>query len=328
MRRREFITLLGGAAAAWPLGARAQQPSMPVIGLLYAVSAEEWAERTAAMRQGLNGSGFVEGRNVAIEYRWADGHFDRLPAMAADLVDRKVAVILAGGSTVATKAAMAATRSIPIVFTAGIDPVTAGFVASLNKPGGNVTGVALFVSELGSKRLELLHELIPTAKKIALLVNPRNPEMSKFDIETGQTAARRLGLEIIVVDGGTEGDIERAFAIAVQQRAAALQVGSDAFFQNQPKQIAALALRHAMPTISPSPEEATAGSLMSYGADPIDVYRQAGIYVGRILKGEKPGDLPVVLPTKFKLTINLKTAKALGLTIPESFLLRADRMIE
>jgi putative ABC transport system substrate-binding protein len=270
----------------------------------------------------------LKGRNVAIEYRWADGHFDRLPAMAADLVGRKVAVILAGGSTVATKAAMAATRSIPIVFTAGIDPVTAGFVASLNKPGGNVTGVALVVSELGSKRLELLHELIPTAKKIALLVNPRNPEMSKFDIETGQTAARRLGLEIIVVDGGTEGDIERAFAIAVQQRAAALQVGSDAFFQNQPKQIAALALRHAMPTISPSPEEATAGSLMSYGADPIDVYRQAGIYVGRILKDEKPGDLPVVLPTKFKLTINLKTAKALGLTIPESFLLRADRMIE
>jgi len=186
MQRRAFITLLGGVAAAWPLGAQAQQPSMPVIGLLYAVSAEEWAERTAAMRQGLNGSGFVEGRNVAIEYRWADGHFDRLPAMAADLVGRKVAVILAGGSTVATKAAMAATRSIPIVFTAGIDPVTAGFVASLNKPGGNVTGVALVVSELGSKRLELLHELIPTAKKIALLVNPRNPEMSKLISKPGR----------------------------------------------------------------------------------------------------------------------------------------------
>jgi putative tryptophan/tyrosine transport system substrate-binding protein len=221
MRRRGFIGLIGGAAA-WPVTARAQQPSMPVIGLLYAVSAEEWADRTAAMRQGLNESGFVEGRNVAIEYRWADGHLDRLPAMAADLVGRKVTVILAGGSSVATQAAMAATRSIPIVFTAGIDPVTAGFVASLNKPGGNVTGVALVVSELGSKRLELLHELIPTAKKIALLVNPRNPEVSKFDIETGQTAARRLGLEIIVVDGGTEDDIERAFAIAVQQRAAAL----------------------------------------------------------------------------------------------------------
>jgi putative ABC transport system substrate-binding protein len=301
---------------------------MPVIGLLYAVSAEEWADRTAAMRQGLNESGFVEGRNVAIEYRWADGHLDRLPAMAADLVGRKVAVILVGGSVVATRAAMAATQSIPIVFTTGVDPVIAGLVTSLNKPGGNVTGVSLVIGELGSKRLELLHELIPTAKKIALLVNPRNPETSKFDIEIGQTAARRLGLEIIVVDGGTKDDIERALAIAVQQRAAALQIGSDAFFQNSREQIAALALRHAMPTISSTSEEATTGSLMSYGADPIDVYRQAGIYLGRILKGEKAADLPVMLPTKFNLTINLKTAKTLGLTIPESFLLRADRVIE
>jgi putative tryptophan/tyrosine transport system substrate-binding protein len=329
MQRRAFITVLGGVAAAWPLGARAQQPSMPVIGLLYAVSAEEWADRTAAMRQGLNESGFVEGRNVAIEYRWAGGRLDRQPAMAADLVGRKVAVILVGGSTVATQAAMAATKSIPIVFTAGVDPLIAGFVASLNKPGGNVRGVALVVGgELESKRLELLHELIPTAVKIALLVNPHNPVMSKFDSEGGQTAARRLGLDIIVVAGGTENEIEEAFAIAVQQRVAALQIGSDAFFQNQREQIAALALRHAMPTMSSTPEEATAGSLMSYGADPIEVYRQAGIYVGRILKGEKPADLPVVLPTKFKLTINLKTAKALGLTIPESFLLRADRVIE
>jgi putative ABC transport system substrate-binding protein len=292
------------------------------------VSAEEWADRTAAMRQGLNESGFVEGRNVAIEYRWADGHLDRLPAMAADLVGRKVAVILVGGSVVATRAAMAATQSIPIVFTTGVDPVIAGLVTSLNKPGGNVTGVSLVIGELGSKRLELLHELIPTAKKIALLVNPRNPETSKFDIEIGQTAARRLGLEIIVVDGGTKDDIERALAIAVQQRAAALQIGSDAFFQNSREQIAALALRHAMPTISSTSEEATTGSLMSYGADPIDVYRQAGIYLGRILKGEKAADLPVMLPTKFNLTINLKTAKTLGLTIPESFLLRADRVIE
>jgi putative ABC transport system substrate-binding protein len=328
MQRRAFITLLGGVAAVWPLGARAQQPSMPVIGALYAVSAEEWADRMVAMRQGLNESGFVEGRNVTIEYRWADGHLDRLPAMAADLVGRKVAVILAGGSSVATQAAMAATRSIPIVFRSGVDPVTAGFVASLNKPGGNVTGESLLDGELGSKRLELLHELVPTAVKIALLVNPHNPVMSRFDIESGKTAARHLGLEINVVEGGTESDIEGAFAIAVQQQVAALQAGSDAFFQNQREQIAALALRHAMPTISSTPEEATAGSLMSYGADPIDVYRQAGIYVGRILKGEKPADLPVVLPTKYKLTINLKTAKTLGLTIPESFLLRADRVIE
>jgi putative tryptophan/tyrosine transport system substrate-binding protein len=327
MGRRTFITLIGGASV-WPITVRAQQPSMPVIGALYAVSAGEWAQRMTAMRQGLNESGFVDGRNVANEYRWANGHLDRLSAMAADLVGRKVAVILAGGSSVATRAAMAATQSIPIVFTSGVDPVTAGFVASLNKPGGNVTGVSLVAGELGSKRLELLHELIPTAKKIALLVNPHNPVMSKFDIDGGQTAARRLGLEIIVVDGGTENEIERAFAIAVQQRVAALQVGSDAIFQNQREQIAALALRHAMPTISSTPEEIGAGSLMSYGANPINEYRQAGIYVGRILKGEKPADLPVVQPTKFDLTINLKTAKALGLTIPESFLLRADRVIE
>lgn len=248
--------------------------------------------------------------------------------MAADLVGRKVAVILVGGSSVAIRAAMAATQSIPIVFTTGVDPVTAGFVASLNKPGGNVTGVSLVTGELGSKRLELLHELVPTAAKIALLVNPHNPVNSKFDIESGQTATRRLGLEINVVEGGTENEIERAFAIAVQQRVAALQVGSDAFFQNQRQQIAALAVRHAMPIISSTPEEVAAGSLMSYGADPINEYRQAGIYVGRILKGERPADLPVVLPTKFDLTINLKTAKALGLTIPESFLLRADRVIE
>jgi putative tryptophan/tyrosine transport system substrate-binding protein len=326
MRRRTFITLIGGASA-WPLTARAQQPSMPVIGALYAVAAEEWTERMAAMRQGLNESGFVEGRNVAIEYRWADGHLDRLPAMAADLVDRKVAVILVGSST-ATRAAMAATQSIPIVFTTGVDPVAAGFVASLNKPGGNVSGVSLVFSELGSKRLELLHELIPTAVKIALLVNPNNPFVWKLDIESGQTAARRLGLEINVVEGGTENEIERAFAIAVQQQVAALQVGSDAFFQNQRQQIAALALRHAIPTIASAPEEAAAGCLMSYGADPIHEYRQVGIYVGRILKGERPGDLPVVQPTKFDLIINLKTAKALGLTIPESFLLRADRVIE
>jgi putative ABC transport system substrate-binding protein len=328
MRRREFVTLLGSAAVAWPLAARAQQPAMPVIGVLYGVSAAEWAEQMAGFRRGLGETGFVEGRNVAIEYRWAEGQYDRLPAMAADLVGRKVAVILAGGGDLATRAAMAATKTIPIVFTTAADPVGAGFVASLNRPGGNTTGASLLSRELEPKRLELLHEVVSTARRIALLVNPANSLVSQDVIQRVQAAARRLALEILVVEGRTESEIETAFATAVQQQAAALHVSSDAFFVNQRHQIAALALRHALPTVTGPRTAVAAGQLMSYGTNYPDLYRQAGVYVGRILKGEKPGELPVMQPTKFELFINLKTAKAIGLKIPESFLLRADQVIE
>jgi putative ABC transport system substrate-binding protein len=328
MRRREFITLIGGAAVAWPFVARAQQPAMPVIGSLYGVSAAEWTNNMAGIRRGLNETGFVEGRNVAIEYRWADGHFDRMPALAADLISRKVAVILVGGYTPGVRAVVAATQSIPIVFTVGTDPVAAGLVASLNRPGGNATGVTVLNSELTPKRMELLHEVIPTATKIAMLVNQNNPVTSHGDIQDGQAAARRLGLEIIVLNGGTEYDIERAFATAVQQGASALEVGSDAFFYNQREQIAALTLRHALPTIAGERAAVVFGVLMSYSTNIPDLFRQAGVYVGRILKGEKPANLPVLQPTKFELVINLKTAKALGLTVPPVLLTSADEVIE
>jgi putative ABC transport system substrate-binding protein len=328
LQRREFITLLGGAAVAWPLAARAQQPAMPVIGSLYGVSAAEWAIPMAGFRRGLSERGFDEGRNVAIEYRWAEGEFDRMPAMAADLVSRKVAVILVGGNLDGVRAAMAATQTIPIVFTTAANPVATGLVASLNRPGGNVTGVTVFAAELGPKRLELLHELLPTAKKIALLVNPKVPVVLQDDIQGAQMAARRLGLEIIVVEGGSENEIARAFATAAQERASALQVGDDAFLDSRREQIAALGLRHALPTMSLTRVAVAAGSLMSYGANQVDVYRQAGAYVGRILKGERPADLPVLQPTKFELVINLKTAKALGLTVPPPLLARADEVIE
>jgi putative ABC transport system substrate-binding protein len=268
------------------------------------------------------------GRNVAIEYRWADGQFDRLPGMAADLVGRKVAVILAGGSIVAVRAAMAATKTIPIVFTVANDPVALGLVASLNRPGGNATGVTLQGIEIGQKRLELLHQIVPSAGRIALLVNPNNPLTRQESVQSVQAAARHLGLAIVVVEGGSESEIETAFASAAQDKAGALFVASDAFLSSRDEQIAALALRHAMPTSAPRREAAMAGVLMSYGSRITDIYRQAGIYVGRILKGERPGELPVVQPAKFEFVINLKTAKALGLTISRDLQLIVDEVIE
>jgi putative ABC transport system substrate-binding protein len=330
IRRREFITLLGGAAAAWPLPAWAQQPALPVIGTLYAASAAEWAYRLVEMRRGLGEMGFVEGSSVAIEYRWADNQIERLPALAADLIGRKVAVILAGGNIegVRATAAAAAARSIPVVFTTASDPVAAGLVASLNRPGGNLTGVTNLAVDLVSKRLELLHEVVPATGKIALLVNQNNREVAEADTEGAQTAARRLGLELIVVSGGSESEIADAFATAAGQRVAALAVGSDGLFEGRGEQVAALALRYSLPTVTSGRRQVAAGQLISYGSETLNMYRLAGLYLGRILKGEKPADLPVILPTKFEMFINLKTAKAIGLTIPESFLLRADEVIE
>jgi putative ABC transport system substrate-binding protein len=328
MRRRDFITLLGGGVAAWPIVARAQQPARPVIGSLYAVSAAEWEPYMAGFRLGLTDVGFIEGRNVTIEYRWAESHLEKLPAMAADLVGRKVNLILAGGSVIGVQVAMAATKSIPIVFTTAVDPVAAGLVASLNHPGGNVTGVTLISSELAPKRLELLREVFPTSTKMALLTNPKNPAIFNQDTKGVEQAAHALGQQIVIVGASTANEIEIAIAAAVQQRASALIVGSDALFVGSRSAIAALALRYSIPTISSERQGAAAGDLMSYGTNFVDTYQQAGIYAGRILKGEKPADLPVQQPTKFELVVNLKTAKALGLKIPESFLLRADEVIE
>ena len=325
--RREFISLLGGAAVAWPLAARAQQPTMPVVGVLYGVSAAEWTRPMAGFHRGLSEMGFVEGRNVAIEYRWAEGRFDRMPAMAADLISRKVAVILVGGYLPGVRAVIAATQTIPIVFTTQTDPVAAGVVPSLNRPGGNVTGVTGLGGELGSKRLELLHEAIPKATKFAALVNPANPVTTQEAVQSAQMAARRLGMEFIVINASTENEIEKAFASAVQQGAGWLYA-EDSYFENRRDQIAALGLRHALPTMTGSRESAGAGVLMFYGVNFADFYRQAGVYVGRILKGENPGDLPVVQPTKFELVINLKTAKAIGLDVPPTLLARADEVIE
>jgi putative ABC transport system substrate-binding protein len=326
MRRREAITLLGGAAA-WPLAARAQQPALPVVGSLHGVSAAQWTERTAGFRRGLEASGFVEGRNFAIEFRWADGQFERLPAMAADLVGRKVAVLFAGASDLAPRAAIAATSTIPIVFTTATDPVAAGFVRSLSRPGGNVTGVTVLGHELLAKRLELLHDLLPGLARIAVVVNPNNPGTPNMTRST-EAAGRRLGVEIILLDAGSEDEVESCVAAAVQRRAGALCVAPDAYLISRSRQIAFFALRHGLPTIANTRENVAAGILMSYGPDLNDSYRQAGIYVGRILKGEKPADLPVLQPTKFELFINATTAKAIGLKVPESFFLRADGVIE
>jgi putative tryptophan/tyrosine transport system substrate-binding protein len=327
VRRRQFITLLGGAAAAWPLAARAQQPAMPVIGFLNVASADGYRPMVAAFRQGLQEIGYVEGRTVAIEYRWAEGRSDRLPAMVADLVQRQVTVI-AATTTPAAFAAKAATTTIPIVFEVGGDPVQLGLVANLNRPGGNVTGVTQLSSVVAPKRLELLHELVPTATVMALLVNPTDPAPAESVSRASQAAAHTLGLQLHILHASTERDFDTVFATLLQLRAGGLVIGTDGFFNIQSEQVAALAVRHAVPTVHSNRRFVAAGGLASYGGSITDSYRLAGVYTGRILKGEKPADLPVQQGTKIELYINLKTAKALGITVPLPLSGRADELIE
>jgi len=325
MKRREFITLLGGAAA-WPLAARAQQPATAVVGFLHGASPEGYARMVTAFTQGLKEAGYVDGHNVAIEFRWAEGHYDQLPAMAADLVRRQVAVIVTGGTPPAF-AAKAATSTIPIVINVGIDPVQAGLIASLNRPGGNVTGVALLTVELAAKRLELLHELLPTASVVALLVNPSNP-LTESETRGVREAARSLGLQLQVLNASSESEIDKAFRRFIELRADALIVSVDSFLNNQRAQIVALAARHAVTAIYGVREFATSGGLMSYGNDLADAYRQSGIYAAKILKGAKPAELPVEQVVRVEFLINLKTAGTLGVTFPITLLGRADEVIE
>jgi putative ABC transport system substrate-binding protein len=326
MRRREFIAILAGAAGT-SRDTLAQQSAIPVIGFLSSASPKPYAGRVAAFRKGLNEAGYIEGRDLAIEFRWAQGQYDRLPAFAADLVSQRAAVIVSSGGDVAALAAKAATSSIPIVVVTGSDPVKAGLVASFNRPGGNVTGASFVATELEKKRLELLRDLVPSAAVIGVLINPTNPaaESRAKDL---QMAARTLGRDIYIVNVSNESDLEAAFATLTQQPAGALLVSTDSFFTSQRDRLVALATQYALPAIYPWREFAEAGGLMSYGPIINEVYRQAAIYTGRILKGEKPADLPFVRPTKFELVVNMKTAKAMGLTLPPLILGRADEVIE
>jgi putative ABC transport system substrate-binding protein len=326
VKRRAFIALVG-SAAAWPMASGAQQPNTPVIGFLGSPSAAEWADFAAAFRKGLQESGYVEGQNAAIEYRWADGRYDRLPELAADLVRREVAIIFAAGSVAPALAAKAATSTIPIVFANGVDPVHFGLVASLNRPGGNITGISFLTGDLGAKRLGLLHELLPQLRVVALLVKLDNPN-AESAVRDAQEAARQLGLEFHPLKAQTAQDIEAAFASLRRQDVGAIMINADPFFTSQHEHFVRLAASHSIPTVYYAREFVTAGGLMSYGTSIRDAYRQAGVYTGKILKGAKSADLPVVQSTKFEFAINLKTAKVLGLEVPPMLLARADEVIE
>jgi putative ABC transport system substrate-binding protein len=326
--RRQAITLLGGAAAAWPITARAQRPAMPVVGYLSPGSPESDAISLTAFRQALNETGFAVGLNVAIEYRGMQGHYDLLPALVADFIGRPVAVIVASGTTPGALAAKAATTTIPIVFSIGVDPIDTGLVASLNRPGGNITGIFNLTGPLVAKRLEVLHELLPNVSLVAFLANPSNAPYTEYEMTEVRKAASSLGLQLRILNASTIGEIDAAFTTLAQLRTGALLISSETFFFSRRDQIVALAARHAVPTMYGQSEWTKGGGLISYGFNIVEIYRQTGIYVGRILKGEKSADLPVQEATKIELVINLTTVKALGLTVPLSLLGRADEVIE
>jgi putative tryptophan/tyrosine transport system substrate-binding protein len=327
MKRRDFITLLGGAAAAWPLAARAQQHTTPVVGFLSSRSADDSVRVVAAFREGLADIGYIDGRDATIEFRWAQGRFERLPALAAELVHRPVVVLAAVGGFQTPRAAQGATNAIPIVFGIGEDPVKEGLVRNLNRPGSNVTGATFFTALLGAKRLGLLHDLVPKVEIVGLLVN-QNTSQGQGQIGDVQQAARDLGLGLVVLNGGSDEDLEAASTSLAQQRVTALMVGADPFFDTRRDRLIALVAEHRLPAVYQFRDYALGGGLMSYGASITDLYRQVGVYIGRILRGEKPADLPVLLPTKFEFVINLKTARALGIDIPANLLTLADEVIE